>query len=144
MIYFCGRKFLIFPHCAQRPHFQVDHGSRESEPRHDGDFGNIEAYEDGVAYIAMVIPSGSSLFDPDSLIGKTLVIHADEDDHGEGGDDGSKATGNAGDRLTCGIISEKQSEQQNLIFIIIIVLAVIIVVLLILITVLVIYCCKNG
>ena len=124
----------------RRPHFQVNHGSRESEIRHVGDFGNIEADENGVAKINMVIPSGSSLFSEDSLIGKTLVIHADEDDHGLGGDAGSEATGNAGDRLTCGIISEK----TNLIFIIIIVLAVIIVLLLILITVLVIYCCKNG
>ena len=125
---------------VRRPHFQVNHGSRESEIRHVGDFGNIEADENGVAKINMVIPSGSSLFNEDSLIGKTLVIHADEDDHGLGGDAGSEATGNAGDRLTCGIISEK----TNLIFIIIIVLAVIIVLLLILITVLVIYCCKNG
>ena len=95
-----------------------------------------------MAHIATVIPSRSSLFNANSLIGRTLVIHADEDDHGLGGDAGSEATGNAGDRLTCGIISEKQSKDQNVVFIIIIVLAVIIVVLLILITVLVIYCCK--
>ena len=90
----------------------------------------------------MVIFSGSSLFNEDSLIGKTLVLHQEEDDLGLVDNEGSKATGNAGGRLTCGIISEKKNEQENLILIIIIVLAVIIVILLILITVLVIYCCK--
>ena len=59
-----------------------------------------------MAHINWVIPSGSSLFNPNSLIGKTLVVHADEDDHSLGGDAGSETTGNAGDRLACGIITE--------------------------------------
>ena len=35
---------------------------------------------------------------------RSLVIHVGEDDLGRGNHETSKTTGNAGDRLTCGII----------------------------------------
>lgn len=38
------------------------------------------------------------------LILEILVIHADEDDLGDGGHELSKTTGNAGGRLACGVI----------------------------------------
>ena len=38
------------------------------------------------------------------IVGRSMVIHADEDDLGLGGNAGSLATGNAGERLACGII----------------------------------------
>ena len=39
-----------------------------------------------------------------SVIGRTMVIHADVDDLGVGGHELSKTTGNAGGRLACGVI----------------------------------------
>lgn len=39
-----------------------------------------------------------------SVIGRTVVVHADEDDLGKGGFEDSKTTGHAGARLGCAVI----------------------------------------
>jgi len=90
------------------PHYNPD-GAEHGAPtdckgeRHAGDFGNIQAGEDGVAKFdfkdAMVSLQGER-----SIIGRTMVIHADVDDLGKGGHQLSKTTGNAGGRLACGVI----------------------------------------
>ena len=40
-----------------------------------------------------------------SVVGRAIVIHSDADDLGMGGDAESLKTGNAGDRLACGVIA---------------------------------------
>ena len=45
-----------------------------------------------------------SLSGANSILGRSLVVHADPDDLGKGGHELSKATGNAGGRISCGII----------------------------------------
>lgn len=80
-----------------------EHGAPEDSMRHAGDLGNVIANEGGVAKInikdSQVLLTGAK-----SVIGRTIVIHADEDDLGKGGHQLSKTTGNAGGRLACGVI----------------------------------------
>jgi Cu-Zn family superoxide dismutase len=45
---------------------------------------------------------------PNSVINKSIVVHAGEDDLGLGGDTGSTTTGNAGGRVACGVIDLMQ------------------------------------
>nr|3F7K_A Chain A, Copper,Zinc Superoxide Dismutase [Alvinella pompejana]3F7L_A Chain A, Copper,Zinc Superoxide Dismutase [Alvinella pompejana] len=80
-----------------------EHGAPEDENRHAGDLGNVVAGEDGKAVINMK-DKLVKLTGPDSVIGRTLVVHVDEDDLGRGGHEQSKITGNAGGRLACGVI----------------------------------------
>jgi len=89
------------------PHFNLD-GSEHGAPtdakgsRHAGDLGNVTA-EGGVAKVN-ISDSMISLSGEKSIIGRTMVIHADKDDLGQGGHELSKATGNAGARSACGVI----------------------------------------
>ena len=79
----------------------VDHG--DLEQGHVGDLGNIEAGDNGVAEFSIVAKRVDLIGDR-SIVGRALVVHADEDDLGQGGDEESLKTGNAGDRLACGVI----------------------------------------
>ena len=45
-----------------------------------------------------------SLSGENSILGRTVVVHADVDDFGRGGHELSKSTGNAGARSACGVI----------------------------------------
>jgi len=83
---------------------KVNHGSNLDEQRHVGDMGNIEANKEGIAegtLLAEIKLSGR-----DGLKGRAVVIHAGIDDLGLGGNDPSRAAGNAGSRLACGDLNE--------------------------------------
>ncbi|XP_071446889.1 superoxide dismutase [Cu-Zn]-like [Hetaerina americana] len=83
----------------------TNHGGPSSAIRHVGDLGNINANSKGVATVAAV-DSVVSLqnISPHCILGRTLVIHAGEDDYGLGGYSDSLTTGHAGARVACGII----------------------------------------
>ncbi|KAL4233455.1 Superoxide dismutase [Cu-Zn] [Mactra antiquata] len=83
--------------------FVKTHGAPEDEERHVGDLGNVVVDNDGSCKVNITDPK-ISLTGPQSIIGRTLVVHADEDDLGKGGHELSKTTGNAGGRLACGVI----------------------------------------
>lgn len=80
-----------------------DHGGPGAEVRHVGDLGNVTADDNGVAKVE-ISDKMISLFGEHSIIGRTLVVHADPDDLGLGGHELSKTTGNAGGRVACGVI----------------------------------------
>ncbi|XP_053954859.1 superoxide dismutase [Cu-Zn] [Anastrepha ludens] len=88
------------------PHFNPagkEHGAPTDENRHLGDLGNIEASGNGSTKVD-ICDNQITLFGPNSIVGRTIVVHADPDDLGKGGHELSKSTGNAGARLGCGVI----------------------------------------
>ena len=92
------------------PHFNPEgkeHGAPTDEVRHYGDLGNVTAGDDGVAKVD-IVDSLVTLTGANSVIGRTMVIHAGEDDLGKGGHELSKTTGNAGGRSACGVIGITQ------------------------------------
>lgn len=76
------------------------HGGPDSPERHVGDFGNLVADNDGKAHYDR-IDTLISLEGEHSIIGKSLVIHADRDDFV------TQPTGNSGARIGCGLIKAK-------------------------------------
>lgn len=88
------------------PHFnpfKKTHGAPEDENRHVGDLGNISTDSQGVAK-GFKLDLLVKLLGVNSIIGRTVVVHAGTDDLGKGGNDESLKTGNAGPRPACGVI----------------------------------------
>ncbi|XP_029654370.1 superoxide dismutase [Cu-Zn] [Octopus sinensis] len=86
-----------------------EHGAPADKIRHVGDLGNVESGQ-GVAKVN-IEDSVISLNGPNSIVGRTLVVHEDIDDLGVGGHKDSKTTGNAGKRLACGVIGIAKLEK---------------------------------
>ena len=84
---------------------EVEHG--DVEEGHVGDLGNVTADENGVATLNISAPR-VDLSGDRSVVGRSIIIHSDKDDLGLGGDAESIKTGNAGDRLACGVITLSQ------------------------------------
>jgi len=85
------------------PHYNPDkqtHGGLNFVVSHKGDLGNIEIDRHGKAEMAII----SYKLNLNELVGRSLVIHANEDDLGLGNNPESKKTGNSGKRLCCGVI----------------------------------------
>ena len=85
-------------------HYNPDAGEHGNiDEGHVGDLGNVTADDNGVADFTIVAKRVDLVGDR-SVVGRGIVIHKDQDDLGQGGDAESKKTGNAGDRLACGVI----------------------------------------
>ncbi|MDA8580408.1 superoxide dismutase family protein [bacterium] len=79
------------------------HGGLDTRVRHFGDLGNITS-SDGVAEGELFLAKGILDNSRYGILGRMIIVHADRDDLGEGGDEESLKTGNAGKRLACGVI----------------------------------------
>ena len=80
------------------------HGGPMTPAHHAGDLGNIIAQADGTATLQVTVPTTQiSLNDAaiNSIVGKSVVVHADPDDFA------SQPSGNSGKRLACGVITLK-------------------------------------
>ena len=88
--------------CAHYNPHKKDHGGPNDKNRHVGDLGNLESKKGKISKIfrdKLIKLRGKY-----SIVGRSVVIHADEDDLGKGGDKESLITGNSGARIACGVI----------------------------------------
>jgi len=75
---------------------QHKHGGPTTPERHEGDLGNVETDASGKTHLEW--KGKMSLTGANSIIGKSVVVHENEDDLK------SDPAGNAGARLACGAI----------------------------------------
>jgi len=90
--------------CAHFNPYGDTHGCPGMSKRHVGDLGNLKTNSKGEAkytfYDDMIKLRGAKC----NILGRGLIIHADEDDCGKGGNAESLKTGNAGKRIACAVI----------------------------------------
>jgi Cu-Zn family superoxide dismutase len=72
------------------------HGAPDAPERHAGDMGNLEADSTGKAHLELK-DNMLKLSGENSILGRGVIVH-------EKVDDWSQPVGNAGGRLTCGVI----------------------------------------
>lgn len=85
------------------------HGGPKSTHRHVGDLGNITVNSSGKCQMKFSDKQISLRNFQRNIIGRSVVIHANADDLGKGGDDESLKTGNAGSRIGCAVIGYKDA-----------------------------------
>ena len=83
--------------------FGRNHGGPEDEERMAGDLGNIVANDEGVAEV-QIEDRQVKLIGPHSIIGRSVVIKAGEDDYGRSASDLSLVDGNSGAAIAGGVI----------------------------------------
>jgi len=84
--------------------FYKPHSGPQSTDRHVGDLGNIESLGEDQEATLILDDSQVKLHGGLTAVGRSIVIHADEDDFGKGGQLDSLTTGHAGARLACCVI----------------------------------------
>jgi len=90
--------------CAHFNPYGLVHGGPEDKIRHVGDLGNLTVGADGSVKYRMRDSVIKLRGTKANIIGRGLIIHADEDDLGKGGQPDSLKTGHAGKRIACAVI----------------------------------------
>jgi superoxide dismutase, Cu-Zn family len=80
------------------------HAGPDAAERHVGDMGNVQAEASGKAKLDYVDHDVSLGKDPKSVIGRSVVVHAQRDDLK------SQPAGDAGARVACGVIGVAKSQ----------------------------------
>ena len=84
--------------CAHYNPDGTDHAGLDGG--HKGDLGNIKTDVDGNCNMSIK----TDKFIVDEILGRSIIIHQDEDDLGLGKSDDSKTTGHSGARIACSVI----------------------------------------
>jgi Cu-Zn family superoxide dismutase len=90
--------------CAHFNPYSKTHGCPGMKERHIGDLGNLHTNNKGQANYAFNDNCIKLRGTKCNIIGRGLIIHADEDDCGKGNNMESLKTGNAGKRIACAVI----------------------------------------
>jgi Cu-Zn family superoxide dismutase len=90
--------------CAHFNPYHKNHGCPGMKERHVGDLGNLVTNSKGEAVYKMVDDVIKLRGTKSNIIGRGLIIHADPDDCGQGGQPDSLTTGHAGKRIACAVI----------------------------------------
>ena len=89
--------------CSHFNPSNCNHGGLKSRKCHAGDLGNIKS-KGRLAHGTIKTNKITLKKSIRNIIGRMIIVHADRDDLGTGGDEESLKTGNAGKRLACGVI----------------------------------------
>ena len=95
-------------------HFDVgghDHGGLNEPNSHTGDLGNLLVGEEGEAE-AELFAERLTLAGDESIYGRSVIFHADQDDLGRGSFADSKTTGHSGKRVLCGVIGRYEPSRK--------------------------------
>ena len=90
--------------CAHFNPYNKTHGCPGMKDRHVGDLGNLKTNAKGEAKYTFYDDFISLRGTKANIIGRGLIIHADEDDCGLGDQPDSLTTGHAGKRIACAVI----------------------------------------
>nr|AAD09284.1 putative Cu/Zn-superoxide dismutase [Hyphantria cunea] len=83
-----------------------DHGHPNDQHRHVGDLGNIEFDKSGVA-VVKIEDHLVKLWGTEGIIGRSIALASQQDDHGKTEHPLSKVDGNTGALVACGVIGIK-------------------------------------
>jgi Cu-Zn family superoxide dismutase len=82
-----------------------NHGGLYDSDSHAGDLGNIEFNKEGNCMMKFT----TNKFTVQEIIGRSIIIHEDEDDVGKGDNEESLKTGNSGKRIACAVIGYSET-----------------------------------
>jgi Cu-Zn family superoxide dismutase len=90
--------------CAHFNPYNKQHGNITSKERHVGDLGNLMTDKNGECHYEFTDKLIKLRGIKSNIIGRSVVIHADQDDFGLGGFSDSLTTGHSGKRIACAVI----------------------------------------
>jgi Cu-Zn family superoxide dismutase len=90
--------------CAHYNPDNTEHG--DINGGHAGDLGNLVTNANGVCKMSIAM----NKFSVNEIIGRSIIIHEDEDDLGLGEFEDSKTTGHSGARIACAVIGISKND----------------------------------